>query len=196
MQRERDQSRATDWWSKSKDPVGEPAADRLLDSHDKDNWRAQIEPLQPVWFSVNWTEIDRPCRPYSTAAGRMEKWEKERETERMTDSEPEQEALCARWQIGPSSGVNFHQAVFLFPAARGFFRWPSILRETFSAVISAVSLHPAFDIWYLSVSIRGRPLITDCLWKCFYLIPDGDSVNVLAVKDWTLSLSSWLPSVC
>ena len=62
-----------------KSPVGGPAADRLLDSHDKDNWRAQIEPLQPVRLSVNWTEIDRPCRLYSTAAGRMEKWEKERD---------------------------------------------------------------------------------------------------------------------
>lgn len=76
--------------------IGKPAADYgahcLLDSHNADNWRAQIEPLQPVW---NLSELNknRPCRLYSSG---QEVSGQKRETERKTDSQPKQEALCSK----------------------------------------------------------------------------------------------------
>lgn len=48
-------------------------------------------------------------------------------------------------RLAQARRVYFHQAVCLFPMARGFFRWPSISAETFSAVISTAAC-PTYEV--------------------------------------------------
>lgn len=37
-------------------------------------------------------------------------------------------------RLAHARGMYFHQAVCLFPIARGFFKWPAISAQTFSAI--------------------------------------------------------------
>lgn len=74
-------------------------ANCLLDRVDVDNWKATIKPLQPVWISVNWTEIDTAGR---AVAESIEKSVDKRVRQRKKRyTEPKWEAQCVRWQIGP-----------------------------------------------------------------------------------------------